>query len=469
MEKFLQSYNITQSEFISYFSCEFFLIAGVLINLIMFLFFSRKYNIKRLSDLTTFSIFSINSLICLGIYIKNKITFGNFNLSLFNENLILNNETFLLNFLLYAFLACFILCSYRLTRRANFMGTIINISLLLLGLSCTFLTRSQNGILAFFFLDLASFFIYKFASNMRIRKYEAYSIDFIMMSATSTLLFYSFYLFSFLTKEELQLIILQTCMACALLLKAGLFPIYNYILNRHTKTNLAYSVLLFGFLPYLGTLAFIKFIQNINLSNEIFFITMSIFICILMLISAINLFKSKNLIKIFANVAYFNCSFYLISVLFMQETTACIYSIFASLFGLFAIFSLTAILKINLKQGKLNALLLKNLFIKNRLFCVLFSISILIFSNVIPSVLLKNNFNLLSGIYVFDKIGFWFALIYLFSNMLLILKSLKLIKICYSKNNTLKNSSILTLTKRTTPNYVVPIVILLLLVLLIFL
>ena len=91
---------------------------------------------------------------------------------------------------------------------------------------------------------------------------------------------YSFCLLSLFIKDDLQLLIIQTCMACALLLKAGIFPIYNYILNRHTKANLPYSILIFGLLPYLGVLTFEKFVQNVNISNEIFLITLIYFIAI---------------------------------------------------------------------------------------------------------------------------------------------------------------------------------------------
>jgi len=51
--------NINKIELISYFSSEIFCILGILINIVMFLFFSRKYNIKRLSDITTFGVFPV--------------------------------------------------------------------------------------------------------------------------------------------------------------------------------------------------------------------------------------------------------------------------------------------------------------------------------------------------------------------------------------------------------------------------
>ena len=90
MEKLLQASDITQIELLSYFSSEIFCMFGVIINLFMFLFLSRKYNIKRLSDLVTFGVFALNSLICFGIFLKNRITFEEFNFSLLNQNVVLN-------------------------------------------------------------------------------------------------------------------------------------------------------------------------------------------------------------------------------------------------------------------------------------------------------------------------------------------------------------------------------------------
>lgn len=466
MEKLLQASDITQIELLSYFSSEIFCMLGVIINIFMFLFLSRKYNIKRLSDLVTFGVFALNSLICFGIFLKNRITFEEFNFSLLNQNVVLNDTIFALKALMYLFFACFVLCTYKLTRKAKFKGTIVNSSLLLCGLSGSILLNMQNALASFLFFDLTSLFIYKFASNARIRKYDTYSLDFVLMSVASTILFYSFYFLSFFVKEEIQLAIIQVCAACALLLKAGLFPIYNYILNKHIK-NLAYSVLLFSFLPYMGLLTFIKFSQSINIANKIFSITLFSFALLIILTSTLSAVKTKNLIKYFANIAQINCSFYLIGILFAQNNELCIDSIFISMFAIFAIYSLITILKVNLKPEKLNISLLQGLFVKNRLFCILFALIILFATCTLPSALFFNNLELLKGIYVFDKIGSIFIIVCLLSNISLILKSLSLIKICYTKKVFMKTTT--QLTKRTTPNYVVPIVVIFLLILMMFL
>lgn len=467
MEKLLQINNITQIELISYFSSEIFCLLGILINVSMFLFLTRKFNIKRLSDLITFGAFSISSLICIGIFIKNKIVFEDFSFSLMNENLFFNNSIFFLKGLIYAFFACFVLCTYKLTRNARFKGTISNSSLLFCAITSSILLNIQNGIIGFLFLDLIAFYIYKFASSLRIKKYELFSPDFILIGATSTILFYSFCLLSYFIKQELQLSIIQTCATCALLLKIGLFPIYNYTLNQNAKKNLTYSMLLFGFLPYLGVFAFIKFMQHVNTTNEIFLISIYIFLLSTIITSALNIIKTKNLITYGANLSILNCSFYAIVVLFTQNYQPCINSLILSLFVTFAFYSLITILKINLKPEKLNMALLQNLFIKNPLFCNLFTLILLFSANVVPNYLFFNNLEHLKEIYTFDKIGFWAVSIFLFSNVLIILKTLNIIRFCYTKKKFFKVST--QLIKRTTPNYVVPIAIILLLILLLFL
>ncbi|MBQ4647141.1 MAG: hypothetical protein IJB79_07310 [Candidatus Gastranaerophilales bacterium] len=463
MEKLLQNYDITQIEMLSYFSCEIFCLIGVVINICLFMFVSKKYNIKRLSDLSTFSVLAVNSLISLGIFLKNKISFGDMSFSLFEGNIVFVNENIFLKFLIYTFFALFVLCSYKITSKAYFKGALANCYLLVLAFSSSILMQVENGILAFFVLDLCALLIYKFASSLRLRKYETYCPDFVLMSATSTILFYSFCLLSFFVKEELQLAVIQVCIVISLLLKSGLFPIYNYSLNKNTKSNLAYSMLLFGFLPYMGVITFVKFMQGINFSNEIFFITISVFVLFLIITSSINAFKAKNVVKFVANCSLAFCGFYLISFLTLQDKILCTKTVFMAMFLIFALFSLLAILKINLKPEKMTILLLQNLFIKNRFYCFLFAFSLLVMMNIIPSAAFFNNIILLKEIYLFDKAGSFAIICLLASFVLIVLKALKIIKISYSRNPLAQVSK---LTKRTTPNYVVPVAIILILIIL---
>ena len=105
--------NISKIELISYFSSEILCIVGILINIVMFLFCSKKYNIKRLSDITTFSIFTLNSMITLGIYLN----FQNSDFSIFNNLIVFNSQALLLKLLVYIFLALFVLTTYRTTNK----------------------------------------------------------------------------------------------------------------------------------------------------------------------------------------------------------------------------------------------------------------------------------------------------------------------------------------------------------------
>lgn len=467
MEKLLEILTVNQIETLSYFSSELFCSIGIIINLFFFLFLRKINNIKQISDLSSFIALSLATISSFGIYLKNKFIFGEINFSLFSGDLNYTNESLLFKTLIYLFFAIFILCTYKLTKKARFNAGLINSCLLFIAIMSGLLIQIENGILAFLILDICSFFIYKFASNMRLRKYEIYSPDFVLMSASASILFYSFYLLSYWIKDDLQLEIIQVCVVCALLFKAGLFPIYNYSLNRYTKNNIPYSILLFGFLPYLGVITFIKFIQNIDFSNKVFFITLSIFALISALSFAINAFRAKNLVKFFANITYTNCAFYIISALFMQDNSLIFNTIFMSIFLTFSLYSMLAILKINLKLEKINITSLKNLFIKNRGFCVLFSILVLVGSNVIPSSIFINNLELLDGIYKFDKIGSYFVISFLFFELLIILNTFKIIKGIYSTQKLIKPQD--KFKKRTTPNYVVPFVVIFLITILIFL
>lgn len=454
--------NVTKIELISYFSSELFCVLGILLNIIMFLFFSRKYNIKRLSDITTFSIFAINSLITFGIYLKSQ----DLNFSIFNNALVFNNETLLLKFFIYLFFTLFVLTMYKTSRKARFKMTIVNSCLLFLALFSTLLIQVENKILAFLLLDICSFFMYKYASNIRIKKPDVFCFDFVIISATATVLFYSFFGLTYIVKQELQLAIIEVCMVCALFLKAGLFPVYNYAISKKAKNNVAYATLLYNFLPFLGLVAFSKLYQSIDFSNEIHFIVITTFILFVAIVSAISAFQAKNIIKYLAYFAYVCYSFYIVAILFLQDVNLYINKSLVFMFALFAVFVLCAILKINFKTEKLNLSLISGFFIKNRIFSNIFTIGLLFLLNIIPSKVFINNFEIIKEIYQFDKTGFWVALTFVLSVILILLNGLRIIKTIYTKSEI---NIFNKLTKRTTLNYVVPCVIFLILIIAMFL
>ena len=296
--------NINAIEFFSYFSPEILCLIGIIINFVLFLFFKRKLNIKRISDFTTVGVFSLNSIILISLYIRNNALFDGYNVNLFSDLIVFNNENIIYKLIINLFFVFFILCTYKITRKAKFKTPLINSNLLLLAPFASLLFQVQNPLFAFVLLDVCVFLIYKYASNMRIRKDDVYCPDFVIMSLMASILFYAFYFVGYLIKIELQLAIINVCTTMALLLKAGLFPVYNYTLNRHYKNNIAYSILLFSLLPFLGVITLSKFILNVNLSSEVYLITLLVFLSITILTCAINAFKTKNLVKYLANASY---------------------------------------------------------------------------------------------------------------------------------------------------------------------
>jgi len=468
MEKIsiILSQIFNKTELLSCFWTEILCVFGVVLNVFMYFFLSKKRNIKRISDILTFSIFSINALFFLCVFIKNAYFSDVFNFTVLSNVFVFNNENLLFKFFINLFLTLFILCTYKITKKARFATTLMNACLLLLSVVSGLLIQVENAIISFFLLDLSSFFIYKYASNMRLKKADVFSKDFIAMSILSTVLFYGFYSLLFLANGQMQSGVIQICAASALLLKAGLFPLCNYTLNKNTKTNLPYSTLLFSFLPFLGVVSFLKFSQNAFFSNEIYYIVLSVLIIITLVFSAINAFKTKNIVRFLANCAYMNFSLYILAGLILKDIELAIKSSFVLLFALFAHYCLMYMLKRNIKTKRINLNLLKGLFVKNRLYSFLFALSLLILSSCIPSVLFLNNLEIIKGIYEFDKIGSWVSIACLFSVVLVIINALKIIQTIYSKNEV---NQYFELAKRTTRNCVVPVVIFVLLILGMFL
>ena len=258
---------------------------------------------------------------------------------------------------------------------------------------------------------------------------------------------------------------MNVCAALALLLKAGLFPIYNYTLNHHYKNNIPYSILLFTFLPFLGVLTFAKFIENIDLSSEIFSLTLFVFISVLMLTCAINAFKTKNLIKYLANFSYSNYALLICALLFLQDLSTCTKIGLTYAFAILGIYSLLCILKINTKVEKINLSSLSGLFIKNSKFCILFALYLLILLNVIPSEILHNNLEILKAIYISDKLGSYIIIIAIVANILILYNGLLAIKMCYTKTK----KALPVLTKETAYNYTVSLIVFLFLIIKLFL
>ena len=456
------SQEITKAELFSYFSVEIFCVIGIIVNIILFLFFKRKLNIRRLSDVTTFCIFVINFLISSSIFIKNKLLFGDFSPSVIGGGLVFDNQNLLFQIFINLFFILYILSTYKLTRKARYNVTLVNSSLLTCSLFSLILIKLVNPIIAFITLDITSFYIYKSASVARFKKDSIFSPNFIAISLISTILFYLFFASSFIVKEEIQMAVVGVCLSCAIILKAGLFPVYNYSLTRCDKNNLPFSILLYNYLPFLGIVTFTKFIQNIDYSNKIYFLAFSAFLATVIFTCAIYSFKTKNINRYLANCFYIYSAIHIAALLTLPNNAAVINSLLMFTFAFLAINSLLCVIKINFKNEKINLSLLKGFFIKNRKFCAIFSILLLIIANIIPSALLISNYNIVKNLLLQNAHGSLLTITFLFAYLLIALSTLKIIKNLYSKKDSLE--PLFVLTKRTTLNYVVPLIILLFLI-----
>lgn len=448
-----------------FFSPEILCLVIVLINFLLFIFYKRREKSKKMSDIITFSAFSFGFLSLGGLYIKNRFSFSDFDFNIFNGNITFSMQILLYKTMIYLFFALLLLLTYKLNRKARFRVPMLNSCLLLIAPLCSLIFQAQNVILAFVLLDLCVFMMYKFASNTRIRNTEIFSYDIISMNVSATILFFLFYVVSAHFSETSQLAIMNICITMAILLKAGLFPMYNYSLTRNYKNNITYSILLFALLPYLGIIVLSKFLTNIDMQNEVYTITMLVYAFILVLSSAIGAFKTKNLVKYLAksSISYYG-NFVCFSLLYSQNMVYKNYA-FVFMFFLLALYSQLCVLKLNLKTDKINFSSLCGLFVKNRMFCILLALLILTLSNVFPSKILFDNLAILKEIYVYEDMGFYFVFAAIVANMLILCNGLFALKMCYTKSCAL----IQTFNKKTAINYAVSLLIFLFLVIKIFL
>ena len=360
----------------------------------------------------------------------------------------------------------FVLTTYKLTRKARFKTPVINSILLIISIFAGLISQNSNFIITYILFDIVAILIYKYASNMRIRKDDCYSVDFVLTTATASILFFGFYFLTFFIKDSIQLNIIYVCMALAFFLKAGMFPFSNYLTDKNYKTNIPYSILLFCFLPWISVIAYNNITKFINYSNEIYQFTMIVFIVLCGFYFGILTLKQKNLVKFLAKTNYCLISFSILNILILSNNEISLkYSTMVS-FCMLSMYSLLTILKINLKIQKINLSAIKGIFLNNKFFTSIFSILLLIISNVVPSGILKFNIQILNNIYSYDKIAFIAVFIYVLAGILILFASLKIIKNLY--NFEFRNAKE-KLTKKTAPNYAVSLIIILFLIVGIFL
>lgn len=458
MENYLINYSDYKDiwEAVSYFSCEIFLLIGVLVNFVLF-FLKKKFDTKRLSNFITACLFGFNAFVLSVVCIKNIFVFGGFTATFWNDYLEADSHNFVLKISINLFMLFFIIITHKFTRKCRFKVPIINSILALLAMTGCLIVQSESFILTYILIEALCLFVYKYGSNMRIRKYSVFSDDFLLISISSTLIFVIFYTMTFAIDKLSQLSIIKVCMAIAILMKLGIFPIHNYTVNKKYKTNIPYSILLFCYMPWVGVLALNKMAKTITPSDEIFQASLSIFIVICMISFSFYASKQKNLVKFLANISYFLTSFCVLDIVFFQtnNTSVILSSLLA--FSIISIYSLLGIAKLNLNLEKINILSLKGLFLNNRFFAILLSLLLLMISGVIPNGIMRYNIDILKNIYTYDKIGVFTVGFALIGFILIIFNTFRIIQSLY----TFDKSQIVDKFKiGTTPDYVIPILVL---------
>lgn len=451
--------NVVNFEAISYFSNEILCLIGIILNLFLFLFFKQKFSIKRLSDTINASIFLLDGCFLGTILINSKINFQNLDLCFLNNTFLINEKILVLGIIINIFMFIFSLGSYKISRKAQFKVPVVNSFLLFITAFSSLIIKSQNFLLTYFLLEGIIFFSYKYASFIRFRKDNIYSKSFVLISFCSSLMFFSFYILSLFIKNTIQLNIIEVMIALALLLKTGFFPIYNYLSTLKNKINLPYSILIYGFIPFISIVSFYTFLNNINLTNQTFQITLSLFLCSTILAFSFFSFKTKNIVKFFGGVnLIYSCVLLTQLILLRNEDFAlkasiCYLFIFLSLGILFNIF------KFNYKINKLTISNLKGFYFENDLLINLITANSLFLFGLFPNIITKINLLGLKNIYLFDKMTFFISTITVISFILVLLGGLKIIGNFYLFNKEgFKKVTYTSQNKRTAFNITVPIV-----------
>ncbi len=439
---------------------------AVFLNFLIYIFLNKKIFAKQLSNFLTAFAFFVNAAILTVFYVKNAILNLDFNVIYFKNLFLMNNEALLLKILINAFAFCFILITYKITQKTRFKIPVANSILLFIVCVSSLLAQVQNFLVSYVFLDVAALLIYRFASDLRIKKQKIYSVDFISISGCATVLFAAFYLMAYSVQNPFRLSILKVCLTGALFLKIGFFPVYNYIINRNYKINIPYSILLYSYLPFLGVIVFNKMAQTLVFADETYQITMVSFVFITMLIFSLYCFKTKNLIKFLACFSNFITGVCFLGVLFLPCNFLSIKLSAAALFNLLAIYSILCVLKINLKPDKMNISVFQNLFVNNKIFVFAFCTLLLMLCGVIPGLLSKSAFDLFSQIYLFDKISIYFIFGTILCDVLILFNVFNYIEQCYRFDEKFPSN---VLTKRTTLNYAVLLIVIICLILFTFL
>ncbi|MBR2068578.1 MAG: hypothetical protein IJ877_02330 [Candidatus Gastranaerophilales bacterium] len=405
MNEIIANINIKlmPSELLSYFSVELICILGIVLNFIISFFILKNLKLKRLSDILTCSIFCINSIILTAFLFQGE------SFSIRNDLVVFNNNTIFFKLFINIFAIFFILITYKFTRKSKYRVPAINSILIAIIMLTGLLLTSDNFTFTYILLEGIIILIYKYASKMRLKTNSIYSLEYITISFCATFLFVMFYLMDYLVDDVLQKSIVQSCMALSLLLKIGLFPIFNYSIDKKCRSNIAYSVLLFCFLPFAGAVAFNKII-SLCMYNEVCQLSSCVFVLLCAFLASINAFKTKNLTGYIISIGQFYTCFYILNSIFTKDLNPGFLIIAICL--MLCLYSMIRIYK------------------NKNIYRLIFSMLIIATALLVPIF----GFDILYNIYVFDKIGFYTLNTVIFCNVLLIIKTLKLLESFYKIN-----------------------------------
>ena len=387
-------------ELLSYFSVEIICILGIIINFLISFYIIKNSKLKRLSDFVTFAVFSINSLILTALLFQGE------DFSIKNDYIIFNQTTIFLKFFINIFALFFILVTYKFTRKSKYKVPLLNTILILIIMLSGFLLQSDNFTFIYVLFEIIIILIYQYASNMRIHKNSLYSPSYITINFCATILFVTFYYMDYIVQDLLQKSIMQSCMVLSLFLKIGLFPIFNYSIDKKSKSNITYSILVFSVLTFIGVVVVNKII-SLCMFNEVCQIISCILILVLAILSSITAYKTKNLTSYFISSSQIYFCFYMLNSIFTHDFNP--HFIIITMFTILLLFAMIRTYK-NTKN-----------------YTKIFSAILIFYACLIPLFASDVLFN----IYTFDKTGFFALNTFLFCNIVLIIKTLKLLESFY--------------------------------------
>lgn len=453
--------NLMINNFMEFFSIQILCIIGIILNISFYLFSKKRFQIRKISNITTLSVLGINALFFLYCTLNTNET-----IFLLADNLCFSKANLISIFILNLFLFLFDLTYLKILKRTHDRTSMVSAYLLGISFFSNFICILNNPFFAFICLDIVTFLIYGYAYQMKAKKNRLYDAFFVAITFLSSGLFYIFYLLNLMVKDDIISDIVQICLIVSFFAKIGVFPIYNYFQGKSYKKNLPYCTLLLSYLPCLGVIYLSNFTMFLRLNDEIFQLVIGCFLLTCCIFYSLNAFKTSNMLKMFSNIYYYFITVAIINILLFSIDRTSINLSFYSLFAILGIYSLITVLKLNSNNGAINAGLFKGINKYNPFFAFIFTILTLEFIGIIPNSISIYGIKVLKNIYIFDKMQIVYIFILLASYIILVFAVLKTVQNIYLKKN-IENK--IYLTKRTTLNYVVPIAIILFLIINLFL